>query len=236
VNARGPAFLVGCTLALATWAAPSQASCFDLFEPPGAFTFAGQTVPLNAELAVMFPGAIGVYDGSWIFVTTDGATVDVTVPLDTDLALLEYDAVLSPGRWRFLDSLHGYDLPFDVSDVVDETPPAAPTVTVGNWDQGLLFWYECRRIPHRDIEIEINDDDVAYVLINGVPAFLNDDIDAIGVYDEDVVSWDVVAVDFAGNESDVVTVAAPGGCASVPTAPLSVFGLALLARRRPRRR
>lgn len=235
MNARGHAWLaVGCMLAGTTWAVPSQASCLAVGEPIGAFTFAGQTVPLNAELAVVFPGVTGVYDGSWVLEAPDGASVDVTVPTAAELALLEYDAVLSPGRWVFRDVDSASEFPFDVSAAVDETPPAAPTVTVGNWDQGSLFWYECRPVPHRDLEITIEDDDVAYVLVNGVPAFL-DGIDAIGVYDEDIVSWDVVAVDFAGNESEVVTVSASGGCASVPAAPLSVLGLCVLTLRRRRR-
>lgn len=232
MNARGQACIVCGALAVAAWAAPARASCTDPRAPIGAFTFAGQTVPLNAELAVMFPQYTGVYDDSWMLVAPDGASIDVTVAADAELAVLEYDAALRPGRWTF-QGLGGYDVPFDVSDVVDESPPAAPTVSVGAWDEGSLFWYECAPIPHRDIEIAV-DDDVAYVLVNGAPVFRADDNDVVGVYDDEVVSWDIVAVDFAGNESDVVTVTAPAGCASVSMTPLSVFGVALLVRRRRR--
>lgn len=223
---------------------PARACLFTLANfNTGAFSFEGRAVPRNAQLRIFAADARDTLQ----LERPDGATVDVFVGSDALGRVVVLDGLLAPGPHAIIAAATESDperrVEFVVDDVISEGEPDVVDAHARHHTNGaLLFPNSCEdQWPSDFVDIVADDrDDLAFVVVDGGALGRRLPNGNFGVtLREDrggTVSYDVVGVDFAGNESDVVTVSAwsgcEGGCASSSSLPLAATLLLLLRRRR----
>lgn len=232
--------LGGASAAATTWATPAVA-CTWPAGPSMTAVFHNRTVPVNAELWITHSRGYPGFEDGFELVAPDGTVMPVTTDLDVDHIRI-VDAPLTPGTWHLQTVQdNGFDWPFVVEDVLDETPPPAPAAAIESQQRGGLgnLFSPCggslTPYTQEQITATFDLDDTAVIIVDGqVYAVLDDgEIRQIREPGGDVV---VTAIDFAGNETQIVVENAQGGgCASAP-ASTSALALALVLHRGRRRR
>ena len=240
------------------WAAPAAACSLADDDTWGSVTFQGRTVPRNAELWVTNVDELFFGDLEVFLVDPTGLEIAARLEREGGDARVAADVALSPGSWLFRlrsideedgsqeDGSYDSDYAFDVVEFEDNTPPAAPIVTVESRTVGGTpaplrgFLDDCgpyEKQTIRIISIELPDpDDTARVSIDGQTFNANGGYVGVANRPEDGGDVVVSAFDFAGNESEIVVASAVAhsGCSTVPAAPVAVFASVLLFIRRRR--
>ena len=218
----------------------------------GVFFFEGQEIPRNAELR----SASFVSDRIPVPLTKpDGTVVELEVGVDDFGQFIIVDGLLDPGPHALSIGAPGGNEPdrivtFIVSDEVDDEAPDAPLASASRGTVGVPFGFGSTcdsEWPTDVVTVTVTTrEPIAFVDFGAledrsqrVGVRTNDDTIEI-VLGEDRggdVDYEVVARDFAGNESAPTTVTVwggcDGGCASSSSLPMAAVLLAL-ARRRAR--
>lgn len=247
--------LTGLALAATTTmqATPAHACLFHIPDfTERAVAFENKTVPLNATLAsvLLRPGG---EDATISLIGPDGVARTATFASDEERGLdrIIPDAPLIAGSW--MATITGMndngervtrDVAFTVADVVDTDPPPPPRITFVRHTEGVLFANDCQAQWPRTNLIGSLDGDTDYAELallenEGLPRVVDDDtvIFLGSEYNEADIDFDFVAIDFAGNRSDIGTAVEVGGCGcSSNDAPVFASGLAALGMLALRRR
>lgn len=228
------AALTGLTLAASITASSPAAACSMVENTlPYGPTFAGRTIPLNGELWILNARMSGVT--TYLFTAPDG-TEHLVDTDGVDDALLFTEVPLIPGAWQLADTIYGQEWSFEVSDTVDDAPPAAPAVEVETFSRGgpATLIFGCgNAIPtsRRRFTITVDPAEVGQVMVADRRYLVEDDTVTIETAD-DGVAYDFTVIDHAGNESEAVSLGGGGGCASMPASTSLFAALLLIVRRR----
>lgn len=234
-----------------TWSTPSRACLYripDFTAQPIAWE--GKRLPLNATLQSHH---LRSDNGALVVTLRDAAGDEQPADLVDDedgLQRVVPIAPLTPGRWTLIITGTDVDgttlereVAFEILDIVDDAPPAPPLVTYHYETSGDLFpnscqnqWPTTQAIASLDEATDF--DDVAFIENNDNLRFAVAD-EPIYLYAGDQrrdLDLDFVAIDFAGNRSEVATAVEVSGCGcSEHDAPSFVVGLAALFLIRRRR-
>ncbi len=203
----------------------------------GEYAFEGRAVPRNASLRIFAADARETLP----LERPDGSTVDVFVGTDAFGRVVVLDDLLEPGAYAIVAGERRVE--FTVDDVISEGDPDVVDARARQHTGGALLGNsDCEQVwPTDVVDIFADDrDDLAFFVVDGgrTSRRLPNGQMAVSIQEGrgGTVAYDVVGVDFAGNESDVVTVSAwsgcEGGCASSSSLPLAATLLLLLRRRR----